>query len=393
MCFFYKKRLFKQQEQLLMRVAEVERGIINALGCGNTTLISGINATNEAVLSNVKNIIASTETKITEIKEDINKNLTEIRTNTEKSLKDVREDNEKKLNEIKTVVDEKLTKSLDERIAKSFVAISERLDAVNKGLGEMQVLSNGVTDLKNVLSNVKTRGVFGEVSLANILENILTSEQYFQQFQLKKNSQEKVDFAVILPGKSKKERVYLPIDAKFPLEDYQRIVASSQSGDIVALAAATKNLEKTIKIQAKSIKEKYILPPDTVDFAIMYLPIEGLYAEVVRNPGLIEELQNKYKVIPAGPTTVTALLSSLQIGFRTLAIQKSSREVFDLLGKFKADFNKFVDNIDKAQSQVQGAGKSLEQATKRTTIILKKLDKVEGIGILEDQNDEIAIEE
>ncbi|HKL73764.1 MAG TPA: DNA recombination protein RmuC, partial [Clostridia bacterium] len=312
---------------------------------------------------------------------------------TEKSLKDVREDNEKKLNEIKTVVDEKLTKSLDERIAKSFVAISERLDAVNKGLGEMQVLSNGVTDLKNVLSNVKTRGVFGEVSLANILENILTSEQYFQQFQLKKNSQEKVDFAVILPGKSKKERVYLPIDAKFPLEDYQRIVASSQSGDIVALAAATKNLEKTIKIQAKSIKEKYILPPDTVDFAIMYLPIEGLYAEVVRNPGLIEELQNKYKVIPAGPTTVTALLSSLQIGFRTLAIQKSSREVFDLLGKFKADFNKFVDNIDKAQSQVQGAGKSLEQATKRTTIILKKLDKVEGIGILEDQNDEIAIEE
>lgn len=393
MCFFYKKRLFKQQEQLLMRVAEVERGIINALGCGNTTLISGINATNEAVLSNVKNIIASTETKITEIKEDINKNLTEIRTNTEKSLKDVREDNEKKLNEIKTVVDEKLTKSLDERIAKSFVAISERLDAVNKGLGEMQVLSNGVTDLKNVLSNVKTRGVFGEVSLANILENILTSEQYFQQFQLKKNSQEKVDFAVILPGKSKKERVYLPIDAKFPLEDYQRIVASSQSGDIVALAAATKNLEKTIKIQAKSIKEKYILPPDTVDFAIMYLPIEGLYAEVVRNPGLIEELQNKYKVIPAGPTTVTALLSSLQIGFRTLAIQKSSREVFDLLGKFKADFNKFVDNIDKAQSQVQGAGKSLEQATKRTTIILKKLDKIEGIGILEDQNDEIAIEE
>lgn len=393
MCFFYKKRLFKQQEQLLMRVAEVERGIINALGCGNTTLISGINATNEAVLSNVKNIIASTETKITEIKEDINKNLTEIRTNTEKSLKDVREDNEKKLNEIKTVVDEKLTKSLDERIAKSFVAISERLDAVNKGLGEMQVLSNGVTDLKNVLSNVKTRGVFGEVSLANILENILTSEQYFQQFQLKKNSQEKVDFAVILPGKSKKERVYLPIDAKFPLEDYQRIVASSQSGDIVALAAATKNLEKTIKIQAKSIKEKYILPPDTVDFAIMYLPIEGLYAEVVRNPGLIEELQNKYKVIPAGPTTVTALLSSLQIGFRTLAIQESSREVFDLLGKFKADFNKFVDNIDKAQSQVQGAGKSLEQATKRTTIILKKLDKIEGIDILEDQNDEIAIEE
>lgn len=397
MCFFYKKKLFKQQEQLLQRIADLERAnkenrevITTALKMGNDALISGISATNEAVISNVKNITASTEEKINQIKEDVNKNLSEIRLNTEKSLKDVREDNEKQLNAMRVVVDEKLTKSLDERIAKSFITISERLDAVNKGLGEMQVLSNGVADLKSVLANVKTRGVYGEVSLDNLLENILTKEQYHKQFQIRKRSQEKVDFAIVLPGRDKKDRVYLPIDVKFPLEDYHRIVASSDAGDTVTLAEATKKLEKAIKDQAKSISEKYILPPDTVDFAIMYLPIEGLYAEVVRNPGLIEELQNKYKVVPAGPTTITALLNSLQLGFRTLAIQKSSKEVFDLLVKFKGDFYKFVENIEKAQNQVQSAGKSLDEATKRTTIILKKLDKVEGISLPEDTLEELT---
>jgi DNA recombination protein RmuC len=398
MCFFYKKKLFKQQEKLMLKLEDLEREnrenrtvITTALSVGNNTLISGISATNEAVLSNVKNITSTTEAKIGEIKDDINKNLIEIKTNTEKSLKDVREDNARQLSEIRVVVDEKLTKSLDARIAQSFNTISERLDAVNKGLGEMQVLSSGVADLKNVLANVKTRGVLGEVSLANILENILTKEQYFQQFQLRKKSQEKVDFAIILPGNNKKDRVYLPIDVKFPIEDYQRIIASSENGDVAALSEATKSLERAIKNQAKSIKEKYILPPDTVDFAIMYLPIEGLYAEVVRNPGLLEELQTKYKVVPAGPTTVTALLNSLQLGFRTLAIQKSSKEVFDLLAKFKVDFNKFVENIEKAQNQVQSADKTLSEATKRTSIILKKLDKVEGISLLED-TEEVAEE-
>ncbi|NLL56691.1 MAG: DNA recombination protein RmuC [Clostridiales bacterium] len=397
MCFFYKKRLFKQQEKLMQKLLELEREnrenreiITSAYKVGNAALVSGISATNEAVLSNVKDITSSTEIRINQIKEDINKNLVDIRQNTEKALKDVRDDNERQLKEIRTVVDEKLTKSLDERIAKSFLAISERLDAVNKGLGEMQVLSSGVADLKNVLANVKTRGVLGEVSLINILENILTNEQYHKQFRLKKNSNECVDFAIVLPGKNKKERVYLPIDAKFPIEDYQRIIASSESGDINALSQATKKLEQVIKTQAKSIKDKYILPPITVDFAIMYLPIEGLYAEVVKNPGLLEELQNKYKVVPAGPTTITALLNSLQIGFRTLAIQKSSKEVFDLLAKFRVDFNKFVDNIERAQTQVQSAGKSLSEATKRTGIILKKLDKVEGINILEDEIKGIA---
>lgn len=396
MCFFYKKKLFKQQEKLMLEIAQLEREnlqtreiITTALKIGNDALVSGISATNQAVLSDVKNITSTTEAKIGEIKEDVNKNLIEIKQNTEKSLKDVREDNERQLSSIREIVDEKLTKSLDERIAKSFITISERLDAVNKGLGEMQALSSGVADLKNVLANVKTRGVLGEVSLANILENILTKEQYFQQFQLKKNSQEKVDFAIILPGNSKKDKIYLPIDAKFPIEDYQRIIATSENGDVNGLSEATKSLERAIKTQAKSIKEKYIQPPVTVDFAIMYLPIEGLYAEVVRNPGLLEELQNKYKVVPAGPTTVTALLNSLQIGFRTLAIQKSSKEVFDLLVKFKVDFNKFVENIEKAQNQVQSADKTLTEATKRTSRILKKLDKVEGINLIEDSLEDL----
>ncbi len=375
----------------MQRIEEISREnrenreiITSSLNAANTALIGGITATNEAVLHNVKNITAATEDKINAMREDVNKNLAEIRQNTEKSLRDVREDNEKKLTEIKAVVDEKLTKTLDEKIARSFSAISERLDTVNKGLVEVQQLSNGMTDLKRVLTNVKARGVFGETSLANILENILTTEQYHTQFQLKKNSQEKVDFAIILPGKGKNERVYLPIDAKFPIEDYQRIVDASSAGDVESLAEATKNLERAIKVQAKDIKEKYILPPTTVDFAIMYLPIEGLYAEVVRNSGLIEELQNKYKVIPAGPTTITALLNSLQIGFRTLAIQKSSKEVFDMLTKFRGDFTKFMENIEKAQNQVQNAGKTLDEATKRTTKIMRTLDKVEGLAIPED---------
>jgi DNA recombination protein RmuC len=389
----------KRQDELLERTMQLERilqsnrdVITTALSVGNDALVSGISSTNEAMLNNVKNISSATENKIVAIQSDLNKNLNDIKYNIDKTLRDVREDNEKKLGEIKNVVDEKLTKTLDERISKSFIAISERLDAVNRGLGEMQSLSSGVTDLRKVLTNVKTRGVFGEISLANLLDNILTHEQYYAQFALKKRSQETVDFAIILPGNNDKDKVYLPIDAKFPLEDYQRIVAASEAGDINSLTEATKGLERAIKIQAKKINEKYIIPPITIDFAIMYLPVEGLYAEVVRNPGLVEELQNKYKVIPAGPTTIIALLNSLQLGFRTLAIQKSSREVFDLLSKFKKDFNMYVDNISKAKSQVDSAGKTLDEASDRTRIMLKKLDKIEGINIPETDIKEIIKE-
>lgn len=386
MCFGFRKKVLKRQDEILKKLEEAEQAnragreaITTAMTVSNTALIGGIKTTLDAVVGNVDIMRKTNETRIAEVNATLDKNLSEIRLNMEKSLKDVREDNEKQLGAMRNVVEQKLTETLGERLSSTFNAINERLDAVNKGLGEMQALNNGVTDLRKVLSNVKTRGIWGEVSLENLLEGILTREQYVVQKNVSgKRNGEAVDFAVVLPGKSE-GKVYLPIDVKFPLEDYQRLVDSSESGNVVAMQEAVKGLENAIKTQAKSIKEKYLNPPLTTDFALMYLPIEGLYAEVIRNPGLIEELQSRYKVVPCGPTTISAILNSLQLGFRTLAIQRSSKEVFDLLAAFRKDFEKFVANLDQAQRQVEGAGRTLEDATKRTAIIMKKLNKVETL--------------
>ncbi len=394
MCF-YRKKLYKQQQELLNRLAKIEQDgqnsrevITTAVTASNAAVVNGIKATVDAVADNVRNMTANNETRLTEVKEELRTNLTEIRTNVEGSLKSVREDNEKQLAAMREVVEEKLAGSLNERLNATFNAINERLDAVNKGLGEMQALNSGVTDLKKVLANVKTRGMWGEVSLENLLDGILTKEQYAtQQNVTGKRNGEAVDFAVILPGK-KEGRVYLPIDVKFPLEDYQRMVEASEMGNIEETQSALKALENAVKIQAKSISSKYINPPYTTDFAIMYLPIEGLYAEIIRNPGLSEELQRKYKVVPAGPTTISAILNSLQLGFRTLAIQRSSREVFDLLAEFKKDFNKFIENIESAQRQVDTVKNTLETATKRNEIIMRKLNKAETLSIPEIEESE-----
>lgn len=390
MCFGFRKKVLRRQEEILKKLEEAEQAnragreaITTAMSVSNTALIGGIKTTLDAVVGNVDIMRKTNETRIAEVNATLDKNLSEIRFNMEKSLKDVREDNEKQLGAMRNVVEQKLTETLGERLSSTFNAINERLDAVNKGLGEMQSLNNGVTDLRKVLSNVKTRGIWGEVSLENLLDGILTREQYVVQKNVSgKRNGEAVDFAVVLPGKSE-GKVYLPIDVKFPLEDYQRLVDSSESGNVVAMQEAVKGLENAIKTQAKSIKEKYLNPPLTTDFALMYLPIEGLYAEVIRNPGLIEELQSHYKVVPCGPTTISAILNSLQLGFRTLAIQRSSKEVFDLLAAFRKDFEKFVANLDQAQRQVEGAGRTLEDATKRTSIIMKKLNKVETLPLPE----------
>lgn len=390
MCFGFRKKVLRRQEEILKKLEEAEQAnragreaITTAMTVSNTALIGGIKTTLDAVVGNVDIMRKTNETRIAEVNATLDKNLSEIRFNMEKSLKDVREDNEKQLGAMRNVVEQKLTETLGERLSSTFNAINERLDAVNKGLGEMQSLNNGVTDLRKVLSNVKTRGIWGEVSLENLLDGILTREQYVIQKNVSgKRNGEAVDFAVVLPGKSE-GKVYLPIDVKFPLEDYQRLVDSSESGNVVAMQEAAKGLENAIKTQAKSIKEKYLNPPLTTDFALMYLPIEGLYAEVIRNPGLIEELQSRYKVVPCGPTTISAILNSLQLGFRTLAIQRSSKEVFDLLAAFRKDFEKFVSNLDQAQRQVEGAGRTLEDATKRTSIIMKKLNKVETLPLPE----------
>ena len=286
-------------------------------------------------------------------------------------LNAIRADNNRRLDEIRATVDENLQDALQKRISDSFRTVSAQLEQVYKGLGEMQNLATDVGGLKKVLSGVKTRGILGEVQLGAILEDILAPGQYARNVATVPGSANRVEYAVKLPGQG--GTVWLPIDAKFPGDTYARLVDARESGDTAAIAAARKQLEAVLRQEAKDIHDKYIQLPHTTAFGVLFLPFEGLYAEVIRNPGLIEELQSRYKVVPCGPTTISAILNSLQLGFRTLAIQRSSKEVFDLLAAFRKDFEKFVANLDQAQRQVEGAGRTLEDATKRTAIIMKKL--------------------
>ena len=292
-------------------------------------------------------------------------------------LQKLQADNERKLDQMRQTVDEKLNVSLERRLTESFSLINQRLQSVYEGLGEMKTLASGVGDLKKVLTNVKTRGTWGEVQLLHLLEQILAPQQFKEQVDIKGNG-ERVDFAIVMPGKDE-ENILLPIDAKFPIEDYQRIVDASESGSKEAVDLALKALEKRVKDDAKSIKEKYIHLPQTTDFAIMYLAIEGLYAEVIRRPGLTETLQRDFKVIVCGPTTITALLNSLQLGFKTLSIEKRSSEVYQLLGAIKQEFGKFVDILAKTQKKLAEASNTIEAATKKSRTIEKKLKSVSGI--------------
>jgi len=313
------------------------------------------------------------------------KSLTEIRETVEKKLTNLQEDNSKKLEEMRKTVDEKLHKTLEERLGQSFKIVSERLEAVQKGLGEMQNLANGVGDLKKVLSNVKTRGVLGEIQLGNILEQIMAPEQYESNVKTKQGSNDHVEFAIKLPGKDDAgKEVYLPIDAKFPQEDYVRLQTAYDSGDAAAVEASNRALVQSIKKFAKDIRDKYIDPPHTTDFGIMFLPIEGLFAEVVRQPDLVALLQREYKIIVTGPTTLAAMLNSLQMGFKTLAIQKRSSEVWQILGAVKTEFGKFGEVLEKAQKKLNDANKELDSLVgTRTRILLSKLKKVEELPATE----------
>lgn len=296
-------------------------------------------------------------------------------------LKEIQDKNEKKLEEMRQTVDEKLHETLEKRLGESFKLVSDRLEQVYKGLGDMQELARGVGDLKNVLTNVKTRGGWGEIQLENLIDQILTQEQYEKNVSTKKGSNDKVEIAIKLPGRdlSKSEIVWLPIDAKFPIEDYQRLLDAQDLANIVAINEANKAIETRIKGEAKKIAEKYLDPPHTTDFAIMFLPIEGLYAEVLRRPGLAEFLQREYRVVVSGPTTLAALLNSLQMGFRTLAIEKRSSEVWKILSSVKNEFGKFGDLLDKTQKKLQEASNTIDDASKATRKIEKQLNKVEEL--------------
>ncbi|HNX28031.1 MAG TPA: DNA recombination protein RmuC [Syntrophomonadaceae bacterium] len=314
-----------------------------------------------------------------------------VRKTLEEQLKFLQEDNSKKLELMRATVDEKLHATLEKRLGESFQLVSERLELVHKGLGEMQVLAAGVGDLKKVMTNVKTRGVWGEIQLANILEMILTPEQYALNVVTKQGSNDRVEFAIRLPGRGEAgEEVWLPIDAKYPLEDYLRFIDACEEGNNLAAAESGKQMEVKIKAQAKYISDKYLDPPHTTDFAILFLPTESLYAEVVRRPGLMEELQQKYRVNITGPSTMAAFLNSLSLGFKTLAIEKRSSEVWMLLGEVKNEFSQFGDILDKTRKKLQEASNHIDRAATRTRAIERKLRDVQVLPGTEEYNAEIA---
>lgn len=314
--------------------------------------------------------------------------LDNIRVTIEKSITTLQTGNEKKLDEMRQTVDEKLQKTLDERLKQSFSLVNERLEQVYKGLGEMQTLAAGVGDLKKVLSNVKTRGILGEIQLGAILEEILSPEQYAANVCTVKGSAAQVEFAVKLPGATDDEPVWLPIDAKFPADAYANLLDAYDSGDAALVEQAAKTLETRLSGFAKDIHEKYIHVPETTEFGIMFLPVEGLYAEVVRR-GLVEKLQSNYKVNIAGPTTMAALLNSLQMGFKTLAIQKRSSEVWKVLNEVRSEFDKFEKALQQTQTRLTQASNELEKLVgTRTRVMQRKLRGVTGIGEYEEEEEE-----
>ena len=396
-------------------IIETMRGLLqNELKENRIELSAALKENREELSGRLDKLTQNLVEKLTQISEGLNKNAKDNREELTNSLKDFSEvfsknvkdfndlqkqkfdamaikqdelvkSTELKLEKMRETVDEKLHKTLEERLGQSFKIVSERLEAVQKGLGEMQNLANGVGDLKKVLSNVKTRGVLGEIQLGNILEQIMAPEQYEANVKTKSGSNDHVEFAIKLPGKDDHgKEVYLPIDAKFPQEDYVRLQTAYDEGDVTGVEAANRALVQSIKKFAKDIRDKYIDPPHTTDFGIMFLPIEGLFAEVVRQPELVALLQREYKIIVTGPTTLAAMLNSLQMGFKTLAIQRRSSEVWQILGAVKTEFGKFGGVLEKAQKKLNEANKELDTLVgTRTQMMLSKLKKLEELPTVE----------
>ncbi|MBD8874094.1 DNA recombination protein RmuC [Rhodanobacter sp. DHB23] len=304
----------------------------------------------------------------------------EVRGTLEGQLKTLREDNAAQLEKMRATVDEKLQSTLETRLGQSFKLVSERLEAVQRGLGEMQSLATGVGDLKRVLGNVKTRGILGEVQLGALLEQLLITDQYEANVATVPGSNDRVEYAIRLPGADREHPVWLPVDAKFPREDYERLLDAQERADADAANLAATALERRVREEARTIRAKYVAPPHTTDFAILFLPTEGLYAEVLRRPGLFESLQHEHRVTVAGPTTLSALLNSLQMGFRTLAIQQRSSEVWQLLGAVKSEFGKFANILEKAERQLNTVSKSIGDAGKKTRTIERRLRGVESLS-------------
>ena len=336
--------------------------------------------------------IAKLADQIRELTEANSRKQVEMQQAMQESLEKMQKGNEEKLEKMRETVDEKLQGTLEKRLGESFKLVSDRLESVQKGLGEMQSLATGVGDLKRVLTNVKSRGTWGEVQLSRQLEDMLAPSQYDANVKTKQGSNDLVEFAVKMPGRTDNEFIYLPIDSKFPQEDYERLLLAQEAGDTDAVEKASKAIEMAIKAQAKTISDKYIDVPHTTDFAIMYLPTEGLFAEVIRRPGLTSELQNKFRVQVTGPSTLSSFLNSLQMGFRTLAIEKSASDVWKILEAAKAEFQKYGQVWDKLQKQLATAQKTVAEAKTRTNVIERKLKSVDTLEVGETTPELLALE-
>lgn len=361
--------------------AGAARSLREEVATGLSTLGDGLSGT----LTNSSKVqqehLSSFSTQLNDLRESNNRALEQIRSTLDKRVKQLQEENEKKLEEMRKTVDEKLQGTLEKRLGESFKLVSERLEAVQRGLGEMQNLATGVGDLKRVLTNVKSRGTWAEVQLGAILEQFLAPGQYEKNVQTKPGSSEVVEFAVRLPGRpdEPKSSVWLPIDSKFPQEDYLRLQEAAESGDADGVQKASDALGRTLKMEAQKIQEKYLAPPGTTDFGIMFLATEGLYAEALRQPELVPTLQERFRIVIAGPTTLAAILSSLRMGFQTLAIEKRASEVWEVLGAVKTEFGKFGDVLDKAKKQLGTAARTLDQAETRTRAMERKLRTVQQL--------------
>lgn len=329
-------------------------------------------------LSGISNI---NEVKLENTRKNMEEKLEAMRKTLEERLALIQKDNSEKLEKMRVTVDEKLQGTLEQRLGESFKIVNDRLESVYKGLGEMQSLAQGVGDLKKVFTNVKSRGYWGEIQLSNILEQFLTKDQYSCNVKTKPKSNDLVEFAIKLPGRNDNEFVWLPVDSKFPIEDYTRLVNAEELADVEKVQECKKKLETSIKLFAKDIHDKYIEPPFTTDFGIMFLPTESLYCEVLKNTDLCEVLSQKYRIVVSGPTTFVALLNSLQIGFKTLAIEKRTSEVWQLLGMVKSEFSKFGDILDKTNKKLMEISSTMELASKKTRTIERKLKKVEALPV------------
>ena len=368
------------RQETAQNLATFQQTLVQQSAEATRTQNTQIDAFGQQLAGLQKSLSDTLSTQLTGLSESNARRLAEIRQTLDLQLAQLQTTNAAKLDEMRATVDEKLQSTLQARLGESFKQVADRLEQVHKGLGEMQTLAQGVGDLKHLLTNVKTRGIFGEAQLASLLEQVFVSDQYAVQVATRPGSKNVVDFAIKLPGKADDGTpLWLPIDAKFPNEDYERLLDAQGRAHVADAESAGKALEVRIRLEAKSIAEKYIEPPYTTDFAILFLPTEGLYAEVLRRPGLMEVLQREHRITLAGPTTLLAMLSSLQMGFRTLALEKRSSEVWQVLGAVKTEFGKFGDVLAKVKSQTEGVLKTLDNAEVRSRAMGRALKKVEAL--------------